>query len=347
MNSKQLFSIKLVLFCTIIHASEQAIITPEYLLQNTTLCAQNNNSSFKSFMRQYIQLTQEKPTPLDIYKKATDIAKDMMKQNPLCFVGECMAESCYLTRSKYPHARAFFEEQTSSLLKKQIEAYPDTTIKYTSFASGGALPELIATTKVLIKKANARLAICLIDLQYELLVEIKKESDEPSKIKPQTIDSLHTQYEELLKDITHLFYPDLLGLLCKGIQHQQFINWLTEQFPHAQIALHIYESVDQYLEHNAESPAHVVTAIDSTPNDFQSDPLPYYQHLCLKTLQLNPISKNISLQSIDWRDSNAILSHYYLNNENNPQAKLISFCCEEQEEEQIYEIQEQLTMDHS
>ncbi len=296
MINKNLLVLLFTVFCNL-YPAEQAIFTPESLLYNPVLFLQCNKGSTDSFKEQCTSLAQTKHLVLrDYVDQIIDIASKAKQANPFFLIQECTDSACPLSRWNYPHLREIFENKASTLLKKQMDKLPDTAIDYTSFYPGNALPELMIITKALIKRPNSSLNIHLIDEKYTEAIRTRLSLTEKTSDNIKSIILAYIKCRDT-KRRTSIF-EDLFNILCTEMQHQQFMSWFEYNFPDAKVSLYTYQSVDEYLEYNEQSPAHVISTIDPCIKD--RNILSDYYYLCWKTLKLHPTADNIALLAYEF-----------------------------------------------
>lgn len=319
MNLKKVSVILLASLCSMLHSSENGTISPEYLLQNPIDFVQNNKEIQKSFKQEWDALVDQSALNKQKFmKEAVAIAQKCEQQNPLFLIKECTASTCGLTRSLFNTSRAEFESKASNLLEKLIELFPNDTIKYTDYGSGAGLTSLIIATSILMKKSSAKLDICLIDPEYGPAFEYREKNDQQCAVIPQDLDSLYEHTKNTFQKKLELVadFSPLFTLLLIEMRHRQFISWLTREFPFATLSLNFYQSAQHYLEHNNNSPAHIITTIDTIPSNPTSHDniLLQYQQLCKETYRLNyrlccislaqsEVDRNLEIQVMDKSDS--------------------------------------------
>jgi hypothetical protein len=269
---------------------------------------------------EYISITQkhEKPCPLFLLNECTHIELESSNtpfaKIPNCYVvgmKECL--NCPLSRDLKPKIREAFEKHASQLLIKKLQECPDNITTYTSFGCGDAFQDLIIVTKALIMQPKARLNIHLIDGNNTPYVSAADYLEHSREIKTDetylNFGRRLTEYEQHArnkeKDDQEIqampaeALQQQLALLCieKETQYKQFIKWLTQAFPQAQISLYIHDIVSNYcvfLMNNNIPHADVFTAADicHSIDINHSNSCNQYVALCLATLIANPTSND-------------------------------------------------------
>jgi len=243
---------------------------------------------------------------------------------PIYLLGECTSLLCPFNRHINPTWRATYEKSVSSLFREKIEQNPETIIHTAHFSRGNcAFSDLIILTQALAQKPNAQVHMNFIDQQYSKLVNIRDTFNETHEIKrnesndPEAIKEAYLQYIQSLKEQHfNILHPsddgdtpiermrrkmlvELITILVSGEkQHKQFLQWLHDTFPLANISLSVHSSTENYLDYVKRTHApypDIVTAIDIQGRTFQDEGTMPYIRLCKKAALENPTSANLWL----------------------------------------------------
>lgn len=183
------------------------------------------------------------------------------KKCPFFLLGECTQNEdyyrCILSRSYNPLFRERFESNVVTATLEKLKT--NTMVNYVSFGSGGMFQDLVIIAKVLAKEPTANININVIDTQYgdyvcmrEYLKNGRQVSREFDDTPPE--DYLNYLLELAKKESDFDGKADLLKLnhrnevILLGKRYQQFILFLQEMFPKANLSLSVYASTDDYLK---------------------------------------------------------------------------------------------------
>jgi len=231
-----------------------------------------------------------------------EVIRKFEQKSPIFLLGECSYKYCFLTRKNHPEFRENFENHTCVLLQQKIEEKKGGSIYCISFGSGGLFQDLIIFSKTLSQYPEANLIIHLIDRVFnktdENLKEFitQKEADKRDWIRP---------------NIQLLIEDEKFETVKIKAKISQFKNFLTTEFPHANITIYTHKNIDDYfdyIEKEKMSHADVTFAADV------SGGLDDYEKLCIKTMQLNSSSVNVLLLH---NDKQAWLHQFFLENAEN------------------------------
>lgn len=290
-------------------------------------------------------------------KLAHTLIKRFESQCPFVLLGECTNEGfgpCVLSRTYKKKYRNQFEDAIGKALSQKSSL--SRPIVYTSFGCGGSFQDLVILTKWLSKNPLAQLDIHLVDLQHTPLVACLDFLNNQRQINKQPIDYASVMQQllekgkkewggdkhpeekatmELSATISHL-----------DLKHKEFLDWLQNNFPKAQIRLFSHDNAKSYLDftqkNNLEYPD-VISAADIQDEMSQlRKSINNYLALCAKTLEKKPSSINILLTKMLEKNGNYRVSLLTCAKDNIPGCEEAPYTDFEKQEQTLYYTEKNL-----
>lgn len=232
------------------------------------------------------------------FESGMKIRQDSGTKCSIIMLDECDCEKCPLMRKNNPKYRGDFESLVVRALIQKLDASSEgRSINYTTYAPGKLLQDLIIIVKTLFERPSAHIDIHIIDIVYKNMLlarDIMNRSHEVdgslTTMTSEDIEMLSSKIQMCCNNKNCLWKQ----LTRDEQEKQQYVAFLQEMFPKAQIRLFAHASRFDYLQYLQEhqlSSADILTAVDIDDEEGHVA----YKHLCLTTLFKKPTSMNFYL----------------------------------------------------
>ena len=187
----------------------------------------------------------------------------------LLFIDECISKWCTLNRFRNPRYRSYYEQVCLNFMRENCG-------KVLCFGSAGLFPELIIFSKYLRKFPKADVEIDIVDENLKPSYEVRE------NIFPGMTRACFDSIEELRSFVNNYSYeiwsyePDhgdqknfLRTLLLNELRLVSFKQYLSYQFPYANVKLNIFQNCTDYL--NCVSSVRFPDIILASDIDYEDD----------------------------------------------------------------------------